>query len=94
MDVCKQEQVCGSCVVICSVVSIQFIFFLFPYSFVTLFEISTQLGGEILLNSNHILPICDEALVQAQRNLLETEAANSLYKYAVKLNIHARMTGR
>jgi hypothetical protein len=46
------------------------------------------------MNSNHVLPICDEALVQAQRSLLEIETANTEHKYAVKLNIHARMTGR
>jgi len=67
---------------------------IFLYSFVTLFEISTQLGDEILSNSSHILPICDEALVEAQRILLEMQSANTKHKYAIKLNIHARMTGR
>ena len=68
-------------------------FAVFLYSFVTLFEISTQLGDGILSNSGHVLPICDRALVQAQRILLEMQSAISKQQYIVKLNVHARMTG-
>jgi len=68
-------------------------FAVFLYSFVTLFEISTQLGDGILSNSSHVLPICDRALVQAQRILLEMQSANSKQQCVAKLNVHARMTG-
>lgn len=80
------------CVVSCSLYNLYVSLFL--YSFVTLFEISTQLGDAILSNSSHVLPICDGALVQAQRILLEMQSADTKHKYIVKLNIHARMTGR
>lgn len=53
-----------------------------------------QLGDGILSDSSHVLPICDGALVQAQRILLEMQSADTKHKYTVKLNIHARMTGR
>jgi hypothetical protein len=69
-------------------------FTVFLSSFVTLFEISTQLGDGILSNSNHVLPICDRALVQAQRIVLEMQSSNSRQQYVVKLNVHARMTGK
>ncbi|PSN31662.1 hypothetical protein C0J52_14963 [Blattella germanica] len=61
-------------------------------NFVTLFEISTQLGDGILSDSSHVLPICDSALVQAQRILLETQPDELRHKFTVKHNIHARMT--
>jgi hypothetical protein len=53
-----------------------------------------QLGDGILSDSSHILPICDGALVQAQRILLEMQSADTKHKYTIKMNIHARMTGR
>jgi hypothetical protein len=53
-----------------------------------------ELGDGILSNSCHVLPLCDGALVQAQRILLEMQSAVTKHEYIIKLNIHARMTGR
>ncbi|KAJ4431896.1 hypothetical protein ANN_20502, partial [Periplaneta americana] len=61
-------------------------------NFVTLFEISTQLGDGILSNSKEVLPICDRALIGAQRDLVEDQSLENKHAHTVKINIHARMT--
>lgn len=63
-------------------------------SFVTLFEESTALGDGILSNADHCLPICDKALVDAQKDLLKSELIKDANQpLSLKPHVHARMTG-
>uniref|UniRef100_A0A1B6C633 DNA helicase MCM9 n=2 Tax=Clastoptera arizonana TaxID=38151 RepID=A0A1B6C633_9HEMI len=61
-------------------------------NFVTLFETSIELGDSILSNPSFVLPICDTALIEAQRYLIEQQPEIFRCQFNIKLNIHARMT--
>lgn len=61
------------------------------YSFVTLFETSSELGDGILSNPTAVLSLCDKALILAQRELQEQQVTDE--ELTVKTRIHTRMTG-
>ncbi|KAL1139279.1 hypothetical protein AAG570_006265 [Ranatra chinensis] len=59
-------------------------------SFVSLFETSTELGDGILTYPITVLPVCDRALLKAQKKLLKE--CEETGKWTVKKNIHTRIT--
>lgn len=62
----------------------------FLNSFVSLFESSTELGDGILCSPIKILPICDMAIITAQKYLTKTLEEIDL---RIKNNVHVRITG-
>jgi len=70
-----------------------FSFVVFLFSFVTLFDVSTELGGGVLSRPSHLLPVCDKALVKCQKQLLESLPEDEKSECKVKDTVHARITG-
>lgn len=64
---------------------------IYVFSFVSLFEVSPELGESVLSKPLLILPTCDEALVEVQSSLLSDIDAG--LEPVVKSNIHTRITG-
>lgn len=63
------------------------------YSFVSLFEKSTELGDGILSKPTTYLPLCDRALIAAQKVLINSNYGQGNDFLRLKQNIHARITG-
>lgn len=62
------------------------------FSFVTLFETSTELGDGILSSPAVVLPLCDSALLLAQDELRGKQSLPD--EFTVKTKIHTRVTGK
>ncbi|XP_039276128.1 DNA helicase MCM9 [Nilaparvata lugens] len=64
-------------------------------NFVTLFETSAQLGDDILSNPKDVLPLCDQALVAAQRKILAKFSEQEITSegLTLKTKVHARLAG-
>ncbi|GLH03509.1 DNA replication licensing factor Mcm2 [Gryllus bimaculatus] len=60
--------------------------------FGSLFEASTEIGNGILANPNHFLPLCDQALLDAEIYLLDEQSEEAKSDLIVKTRIHARVT--
>uniref|UniRef100_A0A0A9XC16 DNA helicase MCM9 n=2 Tax=Lygus hesperus TaxID=30085 RepID=A0A0A9XC16_LYGHE len=58
-------------------------------NFVTLFETCTTLGDGILSQPTALLPLCDKALIEAQKKVKEQLKLCTL---VVKVNVHARIS--
>lgn len=65
---------------------------LIRFSFVTLFETSTELGDGILSSPAAVLPLCDSALLLAQAELRNKQTRPD--EFTVKTKIHTRVTGK
>ncbi|RZF41605.1 hypothetical protein LSTR_LSTR000319 [Laodelphax striatellus] len=64
-------------------------------NFVTLFETSAQLGDDILSNPKDVLPLCDQALIAAQKKILAKFSEDEIAAegLTLKTKIHARLAG-